>query len=74
MEEDTKIDIVNMMPKKRKLKKKAHGTMGSAGPRRNLRSHDKTRQDKTRLSKLLFICKKKTNFFWFLGHVILLQS
>ena len=47
MEEDTEIDIVNTMPKKRKLKKKAHGTTGSTGPRRNLHSHDKTRQDKT---------------------------
>ena len=62
MEEDTKIDIVNMMPKKRKLKKKAHGAMGGAGPRRNLRSHDKTRQDKTRqdcLSYYLFVKKNK---------------
>ena len=67
MEEDTKIDIVNMMLKKRKLKKKAHGTTGGTGPRRNLCSHDKTR-----LSKLLFICKKKPTFFGFLGHVILL--
>ena len=72
MEEDTEIDIVNTTPKKRKLKKKAHSTMGGAGPRRNLCSHDKTRQDKTR-SKLLFICKKKQTFFCFLAHVILLQ-
>ena len=47
MEEDTEIDIVNMTPKERKLKKKAHGAIGVAGPRRNLHSHDKTRQDKT---------------------------
>ena len=47
MEEDTEIDIANTMPKKRKLKKKAHVTTGGAGPRRNLHSHDKTRQDKT---------------------------
>ena len=46
MEEDTEIDIVNTMPKKRKLKKKAHGATGGARPRRNLHSHDKTRQDK----------------------------
>ena len=59
MEDDTKIDIVNTMPKKRKLKKKAHITTGGTGPRRNLHSHDKTRR-----SKLLFICKKKKNFFW----------
>ena len=65
MEDDTEIDIVNMTLKKRKLKKKAHITMGGAGPRRNLCSHDKTR-----LSKLLFICKKKKTFW---AHVILLQ-
>ena len=47
MEDDTEIDIVNTMPKKRKLKKKAHIATGGAGPRRNLCSHDKTRQDKT---------------------------
>ena len=47
MEDDTEIDIVNTMPKKRKLKKKAHVTMGGTRPRRNLRSHDKTKQDKT---------------------------
>ena len=47
MEDNTKIDIVNMMPKKRKLKKKAHVTTGGTGPRRNLCSHDKTKQDKT---------------------------
>ena len=64
MEDDTEIDIVNTTQKKRKLKKKAHVATGGAGPRRNLLSHDKTRQDKTRLSKLLFICKKKNNFFW----------
>ena len=52
MEEDTEIDIVNTIPKKRKLKKKAHGAMGGAGPRRNLRSHNKTRQDKTRQDKI----------------------
>ena len=60
MEDDTEIDIVNMTPKKRKLKKKAHVTTGSAGPRRNLRLHDKTRQDC--LSYYLFV-KKKTTFF-----------
>ena len=63
IEEDTEIDIVNMMPKKRKLKKKGHGTTGGTGPRRNLHSHDKTRHDKTR-SKLLFICKKKKKLFF----------
>ena len=42
MEDNTEIDIVNTMPKKRKLKKKAHIAMGGAGPRRNLRSHNKT--------------------------------
>ena len=47
MEDDTEIDIVNTTPKKRKLKKKAHVTMGGTGPRRNLHSHDKTKQDKT---------------------------
>ena len=47
MEDNTEIDIVKTMPKKRKLKKKAHITMGSAGPRRNLRLHNKTKQDKT---------------------------
>ena len=47
MEDDTEIDIVNTMPKKRKLKKKAHVASGGAGPRRNLFSHNKTRQDKT---------------------------
>ena len=52
MEEDTEIDIVNTMPKKRKLKKKAHSAMGGTGPRRNLHSHDKTRQDKTRQDKI----------------------
>ena len=46
MEEDTEIDIVNTMPKKRKLKKKAHSAMGGTGPRRNLCWHDKTRQEK----------------------------
>ena len=69
MEDNTEIDIVNTMPKKRKLKKKAHIATGGAGPRRNLHSHDKTRQE-TRLSKLLFICEKKKTF---LAHVILLQ-
>ena len=47
MEDDTEIDIVNMTPKKRKLKKKAHIATGGTGPRRNLHSHNKTRQDKT---------------------------
>ena len=47
MEDNTEIDIVNTTPKKRKLKKKAHIAMGGAGPRRNLHSHNKTRQDKT---------------------------
>ena len=44
MEEDTELDVVNTMPKKRKVKKKTYGTTGS---RRNLCSKDKTRQDKT---------------------------
>ena len=47
MEDDTEIDIVNTMPKKRKLKKKGHGATGGTGPRRNLHLHNKTRQDKT---------------------------
>ena len=47
MEDDTEIDIVNTTPKKRKLKKRAHVTTGGAGPRKNLHSHNKTRQDKT---------------------------
>ena len=59
MEDNTEIEIVNTTPKKRKLKKKAHVGMGGTGPRRNLHSHDKTRQDC--LSYYLFV-KKKKNF------------
>ena len=65
MEEDTEIDIVNTMPKKRKLKKKLMAPRAALGPEEICACM--TRQHKTR-SKLLFICKKnKKNFFWFFG-------
>ena len=64
MEEDTELDIVNMIPKKRKVKKKTYGATGVTGSRRNLHSKDKTRQDC--LSYYLFVKKKKKLFlvFW----------